>query len=333
MAQRITMADVAQKAGVSIMTVSRVINNKGEISEATRQRVQETIDELGYRPSSIARGLVTDRTGTIGLVVIDNSNPFFSEVARGVEDIAYAEGYNVFLCNTEEDTAREMAVLQSLEEKRVDGVILCSSRLDDHDLKATLQHHSAVVLVNRTAPGEQFGSIVLDDVKAAQEVTDHLIRGGHRAIGLLAGPRRSRSGQMRVKGFKTTLEAAGLSYELEWIRHCLPVAESGQETARSLLATNPELTALVCFNDLTAIGALQACSATGRRVPEDVAVVGFDNIPMAAWVTPPLTTCAFPKYQLGSQAMRMLLTHIDDCSEGCENIMVQPELIVRASAP
>jgi LacI family transcriptional regulator len=315
------------------MTVSRVINNKGEISETTRKRVQETIDQLGYRPSSIARGLVTDRTGTVGLVVIDNANPFFSEVARGVEDVAYAEGYNVFLCNTEEDIAREIAVLQSLEEKRVDGVILCSSRLDDDDLKAALRHYSAVVLVNRTAPVEQFGTIVLDDEKGAQIATEHLIQSGHRAIGFLAGPRRSRSGQMRVKGYRTTLEACGLTYNAEWVRQCLPVVESGQEIAQALLNDHPELTAMICHNDLTAVGALQACTDAGRRVPDDVAVVGFDNIPLAAWVTPPLTTCDFPKYQLGSQAMQMLLARINDCSQGCENIVVQPELIVRASAP
>jgi LacI family transcriptional regulator len=147
--QRITMQDVALEAGVSLMTVSRVVNNKDGISDATRQRIQAIIDRLGYRPSDIARSLATDRTSTIGLVVIDNSNPFFSEIARGVEHEAYALGYNVFLCNTEEDTEREQAVLRSLEEKRVDGLILCSPRLDEASLRAALKSHSAVVLINR----------------------------------------------------------------------------------------------------------------------------------------------------------------------------------------
>jgi DNA-binding LacI/PurR family transcriptional regulator len=138
---------------------------------------------------------------------------------------------------------------------------------------------------------------------------------------------------MRVKGYRTTLEARGLPYNAEWVQQCLPVVESGQEVARGLLRAHPDLTAIICHNDLTAIGALQACAEAGRRVPDDVAVVGFDNIPLAAWVTPPLTTCDFPKYQLGSRAMQMLLTRIDDCSQGCENVVVQPELIIRASAP
>src|SRR5512147_2817667 len=143
--QRVTMADVAREAGVSLMTVSRAINGKDGISEATRVRIQAIIDQLGYRPSEIARSLVTDRTGTVGLVVIDNSNPFFSEIARGVEQEAYAHGYSVFLCNTEEDLQRERAVLRSLEEKRVDGVIVCSARLDADLLHSALEPHSAVV--------------------------------------------------------------------------------------------------------------------------------------------------------------------------------------------
>src|SRR5215218_7812513 len=140
MAHRITMADVAREAGVSLMTVSRALNDKDGISEATRLRIQEVIERMGYRPSSIARGLVTKRTGTLGLVVPDNSNPYFSEVARGVEHAAYAEGYNVFLCNTEEDSEREKLVLESLTEKLVDGLILCSSRLANEELHAALNY-------------------------------------------------------------------------------------------------------------------------------------------------------------------------------------------------
>ena len=154
MPNRITMADVAREAGVSLMTVSRVINNKSQVSAATRQRVLSIVEQLGYRPSGIARGLATRRTGTLGLVVPDVANPFFADVARGVEHQAYAEGYNVFLCNTAEDPEREVAVLQLLEEKRVDGVMLCSSRLEDEDLRALLGRHPAVVLVNRQLEGQ-----------------------------------------------------------------------------------------------------------------------------------------------------------------------------------
>lgn len=331
--QRVTMADVASEAGVSLMTVSRVVNNKGEISESTRRRVQAVINRLGYRPSDIARSLATNRTGTIGLVVPDNSNPFFSEVARGVEQVAYEEGYNVFLCNTEEDPQREMAVLQSLEEKRVDGLILCSSRLEDSELRDVLSHYPAVVLVNRRDAEARFGAVLIDDAAGGRVVTEHLIRRGHRSIGFLSGPARSYSGQQRAIGYRVALEAAGISHRSEWEQCCLPIVESGREAAHELLARCPEITALFCYNDLSAVGAMHACADLHRRVPEDIAVAGFDDIPLAALVTPALTTCRIPMTELGGQAMRLLLDHIQGCAAHCNDIVFQPQLIVRASAP
>ncbi|MGD8399202.1 MAG: LacI family DNA-binding transcriptional regulator, partial [Anaerolineae bacterium] len=202
MAGRVTMADVACEAGVSIMTVSRVVNDKGEISPATRRRVLDVIERLDYRPSGIARGLATKRTGTLGLVVPDISNPFFSDVVRGVEAQAYARGYNVFLCNTEEDPQRELTILESLEEKRVDGLLLTSSRLDDGELQSALARFPAVVLINRRLATDGFGVVLVDDEAAARMATRHLLRSGHTAIGFLAGPRASRSGRQRLEGYR-----------------------------------------------------------------------------------------------------------------------------------
>jgi LacI family transcriptional regulator len=333
MARRVTMSDVAREAGVSLMTVSRVVNDKGEISAATRQRVLDVIEKLNYRPSSIARGLVTQRTGTLGLVVPDISNPFFSDVARGAEQEAYAEGYNVFLCNTEEDTQRELAVLQSLEEKRVDGVVLCSSRLGHDELRVALADHPAVVLVNLRLDEEHVGMVLLDDETGGRMATQHLLQAGHRTVGFLAGPPTSQSGRQRAKGYHAALAAAGLPHNSDWVRHCSPMVTGGQEAARELLNDHPELSALFCYNDLVAVGALQACADLGHRVPDDLAVVGFDDIPLAALVTPPLTTCRVPRYELGLHSMRLLLDHISDCPGECKEVVLQPELIVRASAP
>jgi len=340
MPSRVTMADVAREAGVSLMTVSRVINNKGEVSPATRQRVLEIIERLGYRPSSIARGLATRRTHTLGLVIPDVGNPFFSDVARGAEQVAYAQSYNVFLCNTDEDPQRELAVLQSLDEKRVDGVVLCSSRLDDHDLRAVLDRHAAVVLVNRRAEPADEGSeennvgvVMLDDVIGGRMATRHLIDSGHRAIGFLAGPPTSRSGRHRAEGYRVALTAAGQPCDPAWTLPCSADVDGGYRAARDLLTAHPELTALFCYNDLVAVGALQACGGLGRRVPDDVAVVGFDDIPLAALVTPPLTTCRVLRYELGMQAMRLLIDQINGHSRAWSEIVLRPELIVRASAP
>jgi LacI family transcriptional regulator len=156
---------------------------------------------------------------------------------------------------------------------------------------------------------------------------------GHRAVGLLAGPPASRSGHQRARGYRAALATAGLPYQPDWVRACSPVVESGQVIARALLATHPELTALVCYNDLVAVGALQACADLGRRVPDDVAVAGFDDIMLAALVTPPLTTCRVPRYELGAQAMRLLLEQIGGCPQGHRKIVLRPDLVVRASAP
>jgi LacI family transcriptional regulator len=331
---RTTISDVARAAGVSKSTVSRVLSGKTEqMRKETRERVLQAIDELGYRPSSVARSLVSKRTSTLGLVVPDIANPFFSDVTRGAEHEASAKGYSVFLCNTEEDPRREMAVLESLEEKRVDGLVLCSSRLGEDELRAALDHHPAAVLVNRRLEGYDVGVVQVDDEAGGRVATQHLLQAGHRAVGFLAGPPTSYSGRRRVRGYRAALEAAGLPYNPAWVWPCSSGVEGGRGTVSALLTDHPKLTALLCYNDLVAVGALLACAALGRRVPDDLAIVGFDDIPLAALVTPPLTTCHGPRYELGIQAMRLLLGRVNSCIEECEEITLRPKLVVRASAP
>jgi LacI family transcriptional regulator len=329
------MADVAQDVGVSVMTVSRVVNDKGDVSVETRQRVLDAIDRLGYRPSAIARSLATRRTGTLGLVIPDVANPFFAEVARGVEHVAYAEGYNVFLCNTDEDPQRELDILESLEEKRVDGIVLCSSRLENAHLRIVTESHGAVVLVNRTLHVDDAttAAVLVDDVAGGRMATEHLLSRGHRAIGFLSGPRGSRSGRGRVEGYRRTMGDADLAIEPGWMRPCAPVAEAGRQAAHALLDAHPEITGLLCYNDLVAVGALQACDARGCRVPDDLAVVGFDDIPLAELVTPALTTCRIPRHELGVRAVRLLLEQVEEGTNGHKEIVLHPSLVVRASAP
>lgn len=337
MTHRVRMADVARQAGVSLMTVSRVLNNKDDVSAETRQHVQATIKQLGYRPSDVARGLVTKRTGAIGLVVPDVSNPYFAEVVRGAEHVAYAKNYSVLLCNTEEDTRRELAVLQSLEEKCVDGVVMCSSRLAEDELEEAISRHPAAVLVNRrlefTDEQNGVGVVTLDDIAGGQIATQHLLDSGHQAIGFLAGPLTSHSGQGRMEGYRIAMTAAGVLPSSRWLKHCAPTVEGGRIGARELLSDSPELTALFCFNDLVAIGALQTCVDLGLAVPDNVAIVGFDDIPLAALVAPSLTTCRISRYELGTQAMRLLLERIVGGPGECKEIVLSTELIVRHSAP
>lgn len=331
--KKVTIQDVAQAAGVSRQTVSRAINNRNEISLETRSRIMAIVEAMGYRPSSIARGLATHRTRTLGLVIPDVANPFFSEVVRGAEHAAYAEGYTVFLCNTDENPQRELAILHLLEEQRVDGVVLCSSRLDDEALRNTVERHPTVVLVNRPLAGNEVGTILLNDKSGGQLLTEHLLGTGHRAIGFLSGPLASRSGRKRAEGYQEALAAYDVPHRAEWTVHCAPTVLGGYQSARDLLNRHPELTAIFCYNDLVAIGTLQACAELGRKIPDDLAIVGFDDIPLAALVTPPLTTCRVPRYEVGAQAMRLLLDRVNGCTDACTEICLSPELIVRASAP
>jgi len=333
MTRRTTMSDVAREAGVSLMTVSRVLNSKGEVSSETRQRVLDVIARLDYRPSGVARSLVTQRTSTIGLVVPDNANPFFSEVARGVEHAAYAQGYNVFLCNTDADLQRERAVLHSLEEKRVDGVVLCSSRLEDDELRTVITRHPAMVLVNRRLEGESVAAVLVDNERGGRMATEHFLHTGRRRVGFLTGPTASRSGRQRVTGYLAAFAAADLPYSSAWMCPCAPTVEGGRQASRELLAAHPGLTALLCYNDLVAVGALQACVELHCAVPDQLAIIGFDDIPLAALVTPPLTTCHVPRYELGCEAMRLLLDRINASPGPHGEAVLQPELIVRASAP
>jgi LacI family transcriptional regulator len=333
MARRITISDVAKLAGVSYQTVSRVINNKPEVSPATRQRVLGVIEQTGYRPSGLARGLATSRTATIGMVVPDISNPFFSDIARGIETTAYNRGYNVFLCNTDEDPERELNVLYSLDQKQVDGVVLCGMRQKSPALLDVLALFSAVVMVNRLLDDASYPAVMIDNAGGAREAVRHLLKLGRAAIGFLVGPAFSYSAVQRRQGYQEAMNEAGIAIDEKRIRYCAPTVDGGECAARKLLQSHPEINALFCHNDLVAVGAIQACKTLGRRVPEDVAIIGFDDIHLAALVTPSLTTCRVPRVEMGRQAISLLLQQIEGEHLDTPIITVSPQLILRDSAP
>lgn len=329
---RITIADVAREAGVSSQTVSRVINNKGEISPATRSTVVAVIERLGYRPSSIARSLATNRTFTIGLLVPDIANPFWPEIARGIEDTAWRRGYHVFLCNTTEAAERESTVLQFLEDRRVDGVIVAGSRLCDELLLPLLERHPAAVLINRQHPDGAAGSVRVDSRDGAIQAVTYLVGRGRRRIGFLAGPPASHNSAWHTSGYLSALASLGIPIDQRRIVSCQPYLDEGRQAALALLGGCPDLDALYCYNDLIALGALQACAQLGRRVPEDIAIIGYDDILLASIVTPALTTLRVSKHEVGAQAAGMLFDRIDGRTEPSE-IVMKPELVIRASTP
>lgn len=327
---RVTIQDVARAAGVSAMTVSRVLNDQPGVSPARRAQVRAAIEELGYRRNILARGLKAQRSHTLGLVVPDITNPYFPEIVRGAEDVAMEAGYGVFLSNAVEDQERESASLRLMEERRVDGVIVVSPRLPERRLHALLRSHRAAVVVNRSAPPEVAGAVRLDHVSGVVQAIEHVLSLGRLRIGVLAGPDSSFAARERLDGIRADLEARGMPLAPDRVLKSAPTIEGGAEAAARLLAAGEGLDALLCYNDLVAAGALQACAAKGRRVPEDVAVVGFDDIAFARMFTPPLTTLNVPKYDLGVNAMRILLDRISGRNVRAE-VVLRPTLVVRGS--
>jgi LacI family transcriptional regulator len=336
LAKRITMADVAREAGVSLQTVSRAINDKSEISVDTKQRVLEVVKQLGFRPSGIARSLATRRTTSVGLVVPDITNPFFSEIARGVEDVAHAHAYNVFLCNTDEDIQREKAVLDSLLEKQVDGLVLFSSRLDQKDLLERLGYFSFVVLVNREINKELDGVriISIDDKTGAYQAVDYLHTIGRTKIGFVAGPERSESNRKRFEGYLAAHKKNKQQVDPQLTYRCdKPDTFSGEQAAKKLLEARPDINAFFAFNDLIAVGVLHACQKLGYRVPKDVAIIGCDDIPLASMVTPALSTLHIDKREVGTAAMQILMALIQEDHPIPVKTIFQSRLVLRQSTP
>jgi LacI family transcriptional regulator len=329
---RITIEDVAREAGVSTMTVSRVLNNKGEIREETRERILKIIDELGYRPSRLARSLATNRTYILGVVVPDIVNPFFAQLVTGAETVAWQHGYHVLLCHTGEDYGREEAVLDLLEDTQVDGVLVCSARLPDEQLLPLLAKQDAAVLLNRQVASELAGMIRVHDVAGAVKAVQHLLHTGHERVGLIAGPAASTSARERRRGFIFANETEGRPENIPLQVESSPTTQGGYQAAITLLQAYPDLNGLFCYNDLTAVGALQACTEMGRHVPHDIALVGCDDIPLAGLISPTLTTLSVDKEQLGADAIQLLIDRIQG-RPAVDELLIEQTLVIRESAP
>jgi DNA-binding LacI/PurR family transcriptional regulator len=328
--RRVTLKDVAQRAGVLVMTVSNVINNWPRVAEGTREKVQLAIDELGYRPNTVARSLVTGRSHTVGVVISDLTNPFFGQVVRGSEDVLYEAGYNILLCNTNEDSRREQAYLEMLVGRGVDGLLMLGSGMTYQEILAIVPSNLPIVTEN---PPIQKGNVIviqLDNAGGAYTATRHLIGLGHRRIGHIAGPLARPAGRLRVDGYQKALSEAGLPAEPELIVPGHPSMRGGYNAARQLLQTQHP-SALFCFNDLMAFGAMAACSHLSIDIPGDLALVGFDDVPMAVFVDPALTSIRIDQYQLGWQAGELLLGRLSSGEDTWSEVEVPSQLVVRNS--
>lgn len=329
----VTMRDVAKVAGVSIKTVSRVVNEQGEITDQTRQRVLNAIEKLGYRPSKVARALVTRRTDTIGLICGDIANPYLAEVARGVLDTAQKNRFEVFLCNTDGNAEAERRAVQSLLDHNIDGAIVFPLLENYQWYQSILDSEHPVVLINcDLAPQPGLGIIRTELLKGAILGVDYLIKNGHRCIGMLTGNVAPKADIRRVQGYRQALEQNGLEYRDELVLAGAPVIEFGYEGGKLLLSKYPEMTAIFCYNDLIAMGVIQACQSLGRKIPDDCAVVGYDNTKFSTLTNPALTTIHVDKYEIGKQASTRIMEILNQPKTVFPPTLMDVELIVRDSA-
>jgi len=335
MDRRPTQEDVARVAGVSRATVSYVINNRTDgnvrISEETRCRVLEAIEELGYRPNVLARSLRQGQTHTIGMIVPDNTNPFFAEVARGVEDTSFEQGYSVILCNSDRDLDKELLYTNVLAEKRVDGILFVAAGMSTERICALQERRMPVIVVDRDIPDVAVDSVMTANERGGRLATRHLIELGHRRIGCIAGPSDVTPSAERVTGYRQALREAGLPMDEALIMKGDFQYESGYQAARQLLSMEDPPTAIFACNDLMAVGAISAAVRLGRQVPADLSVVGFDDVPLASFANPALTTIVQPKYEIGVVAATMLLERMQDPDRPPHRKVLDTELVVRQS--
>lgn len=325
-----SIKDIARIANVSFSTVSRALHNSPLISRRTAERIQRIAQESGYRASAVARGLVNQKTKTVGVVVTTIADPFVSEVVSGIEECCNDHGYSVFLANSNADPDREQKVVQSFSERRVDGIVVTSSRVGALYLPLLSEMNVPVVLVNNQHPGEFVHSVMIENVKASQEATSHLIQLGHRRIAYLGDRYGHQSDTERFAGYREALGRAGLPFAPELVVHGDGKPEAAIEAVDSLLKLAAPPTAIFCYNDMTALGALRCLHTHGREVPGDVSVVGFDDLFIATFLQPPLTTVRQPRRRMGVLAMESLLKLMSG-QESDDSISVPAELIVRDS--
>jgi DNA-binding LacI/PurR family transcriptional regulator len=326
------MKDVAELAGVSASTVSHVLNGTRKVSEDTRERVRLAIEELGYEPNLLAKSLKVSRTFTIGLLISDIQNPFFTSVIRGAEDVALSRGYHLFLCNTDEDPNREDEYVRELSKKRVDGLIVASSASRrNHALQLRLED-VPFVFMDREVEGIEADTVSVDNRLGMRLIAEHLTQLGHERVGMVSGPLEKSSGRERYHGLRDALADLGHPLRDSLVRFGDFRVSGGREAAEELLRLPEPPTALVVSNNQMTLGALLAVRELGLRVPDEVSVVSFDDMEWAPLANPPLTALAQPTYEMGATAARMLLDKIEKKATGSPSkLFMEPELVVRGS--
>lgn len=328
----VTLKDVAKEVGVSAMAVSKALNGKGGVSASTEKKILDAVKRLGYQPNIIAKSLRLSNTKTLGVVVSDSSHSFFASVIKGIEETAAKEGYNIILCNTDQDYEKEKKAVDVLISKRIDGIILAASMLTkESDVEYLKKLGIPFVFVIRRSESDDVDYVINDNVTGAYIMTKHLITPEAEKIYFLNLYKGSPSGKDRLAGYRRALKENNIKYSPKHIRNVKPQIEEGYMAMKKLLADEDDVHTVFCGCDVIAIGAIEAILETGRRVPEDIRVGAYDDIDFAAYLKVPLTTIRQPKYLLGEKATKLLTEKIKTKSMEPKHIILNPELVIRQS--
>jgi LacI family transcriptional regulator len=336
----VTLKDVALRAGVHPATASRALNPETRIlvSEDTARRVLDAAEELGYSPNPVARSLRTRRSHSVGVLIPDLNNPLFPPIVRGLEDRLAAAGYVALIGNTDSDDRRERIIFDQMRARHVDGLVLATARLRHPLLAEASRAEIPVVLINRLAQDYSFPSVSVDNERGVRMAISHLSGLGHRRIAHIAGPQEMSTGLSRYRGFVTAMESSGLPVDSELVVFAKAFSvEEGVRCTRLLLDQcaarpgQPGCTAIFAANDMLAVGCYSALDEAGLNCPEDMSVVGFNDMPFIDRLRPPLTTVRFPHYQVGTEAAQLLLERIADHAAPVKILYLAPELIIRGS--
>ena len=327
------MKRIAEELGVSITTVSKVLNNHDDISPATRARVMAKVDELGYRPNAVARSLTLRRTHTLGIVIPDLMHSFFVEIIAGIEPVASEKGYGLLLCSSGENPVKERSELQLLHGRQVDGIVLASAHgtTSAAILQEFLAHDIGLVMIDRDDyPDVPCHRVLTDDERVGRLATEHLLASGRKAIAHLGGPRLTHA-RRREKGWREALRAAGIRVPADWLAPAGFMGSDGYRAMKRLLAVRPRIDAVFASNDPSAIGAMKAIWEAGLNVPDDIAVVGAGDIVHGDLLRVPLTTVSWSRAELGRQAAELLLNSDPGADDAPRRVIIQPHLVIRAS--
>jgi LacI family transcriptional regulator len=327
-----TIRDVAKKAGVSVATVSHVINGTRKVAPETEARVRRAMEELGYQPNAIAQSLRKRTTYAIGILVSDITNPFFATLVRGAEDAALEAGYSVIVCNSDEDPQKEDMYIRALWRRRIDGMLIAPTRDGTSSaLQELVRRKLPFVFVDRKAKGIEADAVLSDNIGGAYLATKHLIERGHKRIGIVLGIPGATTTEERLLGYRQALEEAGIPFSEDLVVWGGYRMEGGRKACAKLLSLSDPPTAIFSTNNLMTVGVLQELSYRRIKIPEEVAVVGFDDLEWAEIVYPPLTVVVQRPYEIGYQAFKILLRRLNR-SEGMQEVRVSVELKIRRSS-